>query len=79
MAKSGFISAMDGLPWIVKLILCIPALNIVWAVYRIVKGITQHNVLILLFGILWIFPGVAIGWLVDLICTIIFGKPKFFA
>ena len=47
MAKNGFVSAMDNLPWIVKLILCIPALNIVWAIYRIVKGVTQNKGLIL--------------------------------
>lgn len=77
MAK--FVSAMDDMPWIVKLILCIPALNIVWAIYRIVKGISQKNTLMLVFGILWIVPGAVICWLVDLISTIVFGRPKFFA
>ena len=32
MAKNGFISAMDSMPWIVKLIVCIPALDIDWAI-----------------------------------------------
>ncbi len=79
MAKSGFVSAMDGLPFIVKLILCIPALDIVWAIYRIVKGVSTNNVIMIVVGILWIIPGIAIGWLIDLISTILFGRPKFVA
>ena len=77
--KSGFIGAMDSLPFWAKLLLCIPMLDIVWAVYRIVKGVTEGNMLVLVFGILWIIPGCAICWLVDLISTIIYGAPKFFA
>lgn len=79
MAKSGFVSAMDGLPFIVKLILCIPALDIVWAIYRIVKGVSTNNVIMIVVGILWIIPGIAIGWLIDLISSILFGRPKFVA
>lgn len=74
-----FISAMDKLPWILKLILCLPGLDIVWAVYRIVKGVSTKKVLTLVFGILWIIPGVAIGWLIDLICTLFFSRPVLFA
>lgn len=74
-----FVKAMDGLPWILKLILCIPALNIVWAVYRIVKGLSTKNTLMLIIGILWIIPGAVFCWLIDLICTIFSGKPTLFA
>ena len=34
--KNGLIAWMDDLPWLVKLLFCIPVLDIVWAVYRIV-------------------------------------------
>ncbi len=79
MAKNGFIAAMDNLPWIAKLILCIPMLNFIWGIYRIVKGATQSKGLILIAGILWIIPGGVICWLVDLITTILSGKPTIFA
>ena len=75
----GFVKAMDNLPWIVRLILCIPALDIIWAIYRIVKGAATGNVLTLIVGILWIVPGFVICWLVDLISVIAFGRVKFFA
>lgn len=77
--KTGLIQAMDDLPWIVKIILCIPFLDIIWAVYRIVKGVEEKNTLILIFGILWIFPGCALCWILDLVTTIIAGKPTIFA
>ncbi len=79
MAKNGFVSAMDNLPWILKIILCLPVLDIVWGVYRIVKGVSTNKVLTWVFGILWIIPGCAICWIVDLVCTIIFRKPRVFA
>ena len=71
MAKNGFISAMDNLSWIVKIILCLPVLDIIWAIYRIVKGYTAKDTVMLIVGILWIIPGAAILWLVDLICMIV--------
>lgn len=79
MAKNGFIAAMDNLPWIAKLILCIPMLNFIWGIYRIVKGATEGKGIILIAGILWIIPGGVICWLVDLITTILSGKPTIFA
>ena len=71
----GFIKWMDNLPLLGKLIFCIPALNIVWAVYRIVKGVSKSNILLLIVGILWIVPGAAFLWLVDLVTILLFGKP----
>ena len=79
MAKNGFVKVMDDLPWIVKIILCIPALDIIWGIYRIIKGASQGNMLMLVFGILWIIPGAVICWLIDLITTIFAGKPIVFA
>lgn len=74
-----FVKAMDNLPWIVKILLCIPALDIIWAVYRIVKGASTKNTLTLIFGILWIVPGAVFCWLIDLVCTIFCSRPTLFA
>lgn len=73
--KNGIIKAFDDLPWIAKLILAIPALDIVWAIYRIVKGVTQENLFLLVIGILWIVPGITIGWLVDIISIALYKHP----
>ena len=69
-----FIKSMDKLPLLLKIILCIPALDIIWAVYRIVKGITKDSLLQLIVGILWIVPGAAFLWIVDIIYMMVYGK-----
>ena len=81
MAKksNGLIGWMDDAPWLLKIIFCLPMLNIVYAVYRIVKGVTQNKPIILVAGIVWLFAGWAILWIVDLVCTILYKKPTVFA
>ena len=69
------VKSFDNLPWLVKVLLCLPVLNIAWAIYRICKGADTKNTLMLVVGILWIFVGSTVLWLVDLICTIIYKKP----
>lgn len=39
------VDTLNGLPLILKIILCIPALDIVWGVARICKGISDKSVL----------------------------------
>lgn len=72
-----FIKAIDDLPFIAKLILCIPLLDIVWAIYRIVKGIDGKNIVTLIVGILWIFPGAAFLWIIDIIFMVLYKKVLF--
>ncbi len=73
------VKAFDNLPWIAKLILCLPVLDIAWAIYRIVKGVQEKNTPTLVAGILWIIPGAVICWLVDFVCTICYKKPNLLA
>ena len=72
-----FIKSFDNLPQIVKIIFAIPFLDIIWAVYRIIKGISTNNILMLVLGILWIIPGSFICWILDLIFTILGKQPLF--
>ena len=74
-----YVKAFDTLPWIVKLIFCLPVLDILWAVYRIIKGAQNKNTLVLVAGILWIIPGSVVCWIADLICTICYKKPTLLA
>lgn len=73
------VKTFDNLPWAVKLILCLPVLNLAYAIYRICKGADTNNTLMLVAGIVWIFLGTTVLWLVDLICTIIYKKPTILA
>lgn len=64
------VKAFDKLPWILKLILALPAIDgIAYGIYRIARGR-------LIVGILWIVLGIPILWIVDLICVILYGKVK---
>ena len=75
--KNALLALVDDLPWIVKLILCIPALNIVWAIYRIVKGVTENNIVSLVAGIVWIVGSFSITWILDLIFVAMKKQPLF--
>lgn len=74
-----FVKTLDNLNWLVKLLLALPVVDVVWAAYRIIKGTQSHNVLQLVFGILWIIPGIAFCWLIDIVCILIWKKPVLFA
>ena len=65
------IKTMDNLPWIAKLILCIPALDIVWNIYRLLKSIDAQNTVAIVISILLIFVGLPFMWAIDLICVIL--------
>lgn len=63
-----YVKFIDGLPWIVRLILALPGLDgIFYGIYRIAKGR-------IIVGLLWIFPGIAILWIIDLVTVILNGK-----
>ncbi|XMB71570.1 hypothetical protein RJI07_05485 [Mycoplasmatota bacterium WC30] len=66
-----YIKFIDGLPKILKIILALPALDgIFYGIYRIAKG----RVII---GIIWIFVGAFILWIIDIYHLVTTGKVKF--
>ena len=69
------IKMIDELPFAAKVILCIPVFDLVWATYRIMKGIERKDNLILIVGIVWLIGGAA-TWIFDLITTILYRYPK---
>ena len=77
MGKNSFINAVDSLSFLVKVVLCLPVLDLVWAIYRIIKGYTAKDYLMLLVGILWIVPGAAFLWIIDIVCMLLNKKLLF--
>lgn len=69
------IKSFDNLPKIVKIILALPFLDIVWAIYRIVKGICTGNMVMLVVGIIWLIAGTAITWILDIVFLILGKQP----
>lgn len=69
-SKSGYCAAIDKLPWILRLIFALPVLDgIIYGIYRICSGVASGSVLKIIMGIVWIFVGAAIFWIIDIICV----------
>lgn len=67
-----YVKFIDGLPFILRLILAFPLLDgLVYGIYRIAKG---H----LIAGIIWIFVGTVITWILDIYSLLTAGKVTFF-
>lgn len=65
------IDAVDGLPLIIKLILCIPCVAIFWQIYRIARSLQANNLVGVVIAIVLIIVGIPFMWLVDLICLLL--------
>lgn len=53
----GLVKAVDGLPWIVKLIFALPFFDglVFGLLYRLPKGLIKKDVFQIVVGILWFF------------------------
>lgn len=70
-AMQSIVKFFDGLPLILKIVCALPVLDgICYGIYRIAKG---H----LIVGIIWIFIGACIGWIIDIVTLILNGKVTF--
>lgn len=73
--KSGSLgNALWSLPWILKVLVAI-FFDFVFGICRFIDGILEGNILKILIGFLWIWYGLFIGWLVDIICCLINRRP----
>lgn len=71
----GMVKWFDNAPLWLKIIFALPGLDIIWAVYRIVKGAAYGKVGLVIIGILWILLGWAILWIIDIVSIIIKKHP----
>jgi len=68
---NSFIKWMDGRSRLVKILFCLPFIDILWAIYRILGAVKNQNWLHLVLGIIWIVFGSFIGWVLDLVSIIL--------
>ena len=70
-----FIKQVNEFPLIVKLLLCIPMVEIFYGICRIVNQATKSpiNALYLVLAILTVIPGAFFMWAVDLVCVLLYG------
>lgn len=65
---------MEDLPLWLKVVLALPALDIVWAVYRIIKSALKNNVVGILIGVLFIVLGLFPVAIFDIVYLILYKK-----
>ena len=68
---NSIVKSFDSLPKIVKIIFALPFLDIIWAIYRLIRSISKSNVLAILLSIVMLVLCPAIFWIVDLITIIV--------
>ncbi len=70
-----FIKQVNEFPLIVKLLLCIPMVEIFYGICRIINQATKQPVdaLYLVLAILTVIPGAFFMWAVDLVCVLMNG------
>lgn len=76
MAKKGAVcgNTIMSLPWIGRLLIAI-FLDCVLGVCRFVDGIFERRILKIIIGFFWIFYGLLIGWIVDIVFMAMGGRP----
>lgn len=67
----GLVKSMDNLPKLVKIILALPVIDIVWAVYRLCRSIAKKSALGIVLAVIMLIVCPAIFWLVDIITIIL--------
>jgi hypothetical protein len=74
-----YLKFIDDLPWVIQLILALPGIDsIVWGLYRLFKGIEKNDVLLIIFGIIWIAAGWAVLWILDILSLLLNKKVIWF-
>lgn len=68
-----FCAWMNERSRLVKILFCLPIIDILWGLYRLFGAIGDKNILRLVLAIVWIIFGGFIGWVLDLICIILTG------
>lgn len=66
------IKAIDELPLLIKVILAIPALDIVWGIYRICRSVDTNNTVGIVVSVILLF--IPFMWLVDILMILMKGN-----
>ncbi|MBQ7921615.1 MAG: hypothetical protein IJ325_03440 [Clostridia bacterium] len=68
------IKTFDSLPLIVKVILAIPALDIIWWIYRICRSLDKNNIVGVVIAVILMCVGIPFMWVIDIICILVKGS-----
>ena len=66
-----FCKWMNEQPRIIKILFCLPIIDIIWGVYRLGGAIVNKDVLHIVLAVIWILIAGWIGWLLDLVSILL--------
>ena len=69
-----FCKWMDERSRLVKILFCLPIVDILWGVYRLGGAIANKNVLHIVLSVLWIIFAGCVGWILDLGFILVTGR-----
>ncbi|MBQ3816314.1 MAG: hypothetical protein II836_09655 [Clostridia bacterium] len=67
-----FVNSLDSLPILVKVILALPALDIIWGIYRILSALDAKNTVALVVSIILLF--IPFMWIIDIVMILLQGR-----
>ena len=67
-----FVTSLDNLPLLVKIILALPCLDVVWSIYRIVSAVYKKNTPALIVSVVLLF--IPITWIFDIVMVLLTGS-----
>ena len=62
-----FMRQVHEFPLLIKVLLCIPMVDIFYSICRVINGAARNDVVRLVIGILTVFPGAFFMWIIDLV------------
>lgn len=69
-----FCQWMDSNERIIKILLCLPIVDILWGVYRLGGAIANKDVAHIILAAIWIIFAGWVGWVLDLVWVIVFNR-----
>ena len=65
---------LETLPLWFKVILALPALDIVWMIFRVYKSIVKRHTFGIILGVALLIIGIPFMWIVDIFTLVLTGK-----
>lgn len=71
---NSIIKSFDSLPKIIKFIFALPVLDIIWAIYRLIRSIAKKSVIATVLAVIMLVVCPILFWIVDMITILLFNK-----
>lgn len=71
---NSIVKSFDSLPKIIKFIFALPVIDIIWAIYRLIRSIAKKSVIATVLAVIMLVVCPILFWIVDMITILLFNK-----